>query len=79
MIKQLKAKLPKVNMTNILQGLVISHIRYGIQLYGVIGFDQPGELKRIQVLLNSAARVAMGIRLKDRVSNETVWDTLSRK
>ena len=74
MIKQLKAKLPKVNMTNILQGLVISHIRYGIQLYGVIGFDQPGELKRIQVLLNSAARVVMEIRLKDRASNKTVWD-----
>ena len=29
MIKRLKAKLPKVNMNAILQGLVVSHIRYG--------------------------------------------------
>ena len=40
----------------------------------MIGINQPGELKRLQILLNSTARVATGIKLKDHVTNEAVLD-----
>ncbi len=68
MIKRIKSKMPLANLSGVLNGLVCSHIRYGIELFGDVDPDQNKELRRLQVLLNNAARVSVGAKRKDQIS-----------
>ncbi len=75
MIKRLKSQIPRADLRGVLNGLVGSHLRYGIELFGDVNVDQqPKELKRLQVLLNRAARVTIGAKLKDKIRTEDLMD-----
>ena len=58
--------LPPSTMLTIIQGLVISRVLYCLTVYGVCN---SGQLKRIQKLLNFAARVLSGRRKFDHVGD----------
>ena len=58
--------LPRTTLTTLVQGLVISLVRYCISVYGACNESQ---MERIQKVLNFAARVISGRRKFDRISD----------
>ena len=58
--------LPQSTLLTLIQGLVISRIRYCLVVYGVCNSSQ---MKRVQKLLNFAARVLSGRRKFDHISD----------
>ena len=58
----------------IVDGIFISHIRYGLQLFGRVRMENSDKktqcMKSIQTLLNKAARFMLNIKLSDHVSTD---------
>ena len=67
--------LPQSSLLTVVQGLILSRIRYCLTVYGACSSTQ---MKRIQKLLNFAARVLSGRRKFDHISdvlNQLDWFT----
>jgi len=76
-LRRLKCKLPGVNLLAVFNGLILSSVRYGLPIYGILKEDcdnLPKELQRIQVLVNSALRICFGVRRRDKVSNKDLCE-----
>lgn len=58
--------LPQSTLLTLIQGLVISRVQYCLAVYGVCNSTQ---MKRVQKLLNFAARVLSGRRKYDHISD----------
>ena len=62
MVKTLSAKLPDIDLRGVLDGLIMSCVRYGLPLYGT---NQ--NLQAIQVLVNNVARQVLHIKRSEKI------------
>ena len=68
LLRKLSRKLPRQCLLAILDGFFMSRIRYGLAVFGQPSpLSDSSQLKRIQVLLNAAMRIATGTRLSDKI------------
>ena len=65
-LNNVKHLLPRDLLPRIIDALVITHIRYALQVYGNAGKEL---MKKIQKVLNFAARVISGRRKSDHISD----------
>jgi exonuclease III len=68
MLKRLASKLPQDCLIKVLDGLVMSAVRYCLPLWRPAGMNKNLSNCPIQVQLNNAIRVALGIKRTDKVS-----------
>ena len=71
-IKRMMSHVSKKPVLKLVNGLFMSKIRYGLQLYGKMRLveEDPtgGDLKAIQIVQNDLIRVLNGTKVKDKVS-----------
>ena len=70
MMRQIATKLPGVDLSCVLHGLIMSTVRYGIALYGTLPNERgnlSGELQSLQVRINNAVRLLLGVKKIDQV------------
>lgn len=74
-IRRLMEVLPRRCLARVADSLILSKVRYGLEVYGTLRLTeegQPVEAKRVQVLLNDLMRLLTGTLKKDRVSLEAL-------
>ena len=74
MLKKLSFNLPRDCLWRIIDGLIMSTARYCIPLYGQIKTQQTSTTSAIQVQLNNAMRVALGVKRSDHVPIQELLD-----
>ena len=78
-ISRLLQAIPRDHMLKIVDAFFMSHIRYGLAIYGKVRFqssDPVNQLvRKVQVLLNDALRLVFNVRMEDHVKVE---DLLAR-
>ena len=71
-IRRMMSHVSKKSVLKLVNGLFMSKIRYGLQLYGKVRLleEDPtgGDLKAIQIVQNDLLRVLNGTKIKDKVS-----------
>ena len=71
-IRRMRSHLSETSVLKLVDGLFMSKIRYGLQLYGKVRMSEEdptnGELKAIQVVQNNLLRMLNRSKIKDKVS-----------
>jgi len=71
LLKKLSYHIPRHCLTSILDGFFVSRIRYCLEIYGQPAHPnlstKPDSMKRLQILLNAAMRIATGPRISDKI------------
>jgi hypothetical protein len=73
-IKRLVYHLPRWAIVKLLDGIIFSNVRYCLPLWGSMRLTHRAEepenqfSKRIQVQINNALRLALGVKLKDHTA-----------
>ena len=80
-IRRMRSHLSMKAVLKLVDGLFMSKVRYGLQLYGKVrrNEDSPGceDLKLIQKVQNDLMRYLAGCQLKDRVSIRSLLNKLN--
>ena len=77
-IKRLKYHLPRTIVPKLLDSMVYSNVRYCLPLFAKprLAEEDPlnEERQSLQVLLNNALRIALGVKRRDRISSEKLHE-----
>ena len=78
MLKRLKYHLPRTVIPKLVDSMIYSNVRYCLPLFAKprISEEEPvnDERQSLQVLLNNALRMVLGVKRRDRVSNEKLHE-----
>ena len=71
LLKRLSYLVPKSSLPTIVEGLIMSKVRYGLSVYGSVRLADhdplSGDQNSLQVALNDVMRVICGVKLRDQV------------
>ena len=74
LINRLKFKLQPAQLTVLVHGIILSHVKYCMSIYTSVRIKEDdarnGQFNKLQVQLNNIARLIHGIKREDRVSKE---------
>ena len=77
LISRLKFKLNKDQLTCIIHGAILSHVKYCLSVYANVriedGDPRPKGFEKLQILLNNLARITNQVKLTDHVSREDLY------
>ena len=72
LLSRLRFKLSSAQLTSIVHGIILSHIKYGLSVYTSIRLEDQdsrnSQLDKLQILLNNSARLIHNINRTDRIS-----------
>jgi hypothetical protein len=86
-LRRLSYTIPRDSLQQIADGLILSKIRYGLNIYGIVRISNSDpknkQMKEIQVLLNRLMRILTGSRQADRIPitellSKTGWLSLNQ-
>ena len=77
-IRRMRSHLSKASVLKLVDGIFMSKVRYGLQLYGKVRMNEEdqisGDLKEIQLVQNNLLRLLNKTGRKDKVSIKSMLD-----